>query len=209
MERQRVGAGNGDAKEALKNKSKQKIPAKKSPAAQTFVMFVRGWITLVAFMALGNSVQCFIKPDFVWTKLYNESTEVGSLTARTYGMWTLLASLVRFMYACNMHNWELFLLTFASYVLAFGHFTSEMLVYHSAGLDSLGMLSAVVVSGASMVLLLVVRTYIWPASHSANNDDEFPPHFRLKPIDTPATDLQRQPESQPALAKKPNRQHQD
>ena len=203
MNRQGPKTGSNTSKEATERKGKRKQQASRTSTGQTFVMFVRGWITLVALMALGNSVQCFIEPDFVWTKLYNESKEVSFLTARTYGMWTLLASIVRFMYAYNMRNWELFLITMASYALAFGHFSSEMLVYHSGGLDSMGMLSAIVVSGTSMVLLLLVRTYIWP-SHSANrSDDEFPPHFRLKPIDTPATDLQRQP------AKKLIRQYQD
>ncbi|OQV15835.1 putative ergosterol biosynthetic protein 28 [Hypsibius exemplaris] len=163
-------------------------PKKRIPATpgNTFLNFLRGWIALVGMMALANTLQCFVKPDFVWEKLYNvKGSGATPLAARTYGMWTLLAAMVRFTYSVNIHNWELFLVTLSTFLIAFGHFVSEMLVFRS-GLFDIGMLSPILVSGLSVIMMLVAVPLIWPRSATRGEDvdlKQFPfPKLVKKPV---------------------------
>lgn len=115
------------------------------PPGQSLITFVRGWVAFVGMIALANTAQCYVKPDFVWERLYN-APDAGAtrLAARTYGMWTLLAATVRFTYSINPYNWELFIVTLVSFFIAFGHCLTELLIYQSGLLD-IGMISPLVV----------------------------------------------------------------
>jgi Erg28 like protein len=170
-----MAAQDASAKEPMTN-GKASTRTKKSliykPPGARLITFLRGWITFVGVMALANTVQCFVQPDFVWEKLYN-APDAGAtrLAARTYGMWTLLASVVRFTYAVHVYNWELYLVSLATFVIAFAHFSAEVL-YYGTGLVDVGMLSPIIVSAFSIVLMLCSAPYIWPGVGDDDDDAE-------------------------------------
>ena len=66
----------------------------------------------------------------------------------------MISQAVRFAYSINLYNWELFLVTLASFVIAFGHFLTELLVFHTGIMGSVGMLSPVVVSACKISVLI-------------------------------------------------------
>ncbi|XP_055332168.1 uncharacterized protein LOC129584088 [Paramacrobiotus metropolitanus] len=137
---------------------------KYKPPGSSYVTFVRGWVAFVGMMALANTLQAFISPEFVWTRLYNAPRAGATeLAARTYGLWTLLAGVIRFLYAYNMYSWELFLAALTTFVVALAHFASELLYYRS-GLADVGMFSPIIVSAISIPIMLAAIPYIWPSA---------------------------------------------
>ncbi|CDO52700.1 similar to Saccharomyces cerevisiae YER044C ERG28 Endoplasmic reticulum membrane protein, may facilitate protein-protein interactions between the Erg26p dehydrogenase and the Erg27p 3-ketoreductase [Geotrichum candidum] len=81
------------------------------------------WLLFVSAVSVFNSVQTYISGLELTRKVYdNKPQEVTNLSARTFGTWTVLASIIRFYGA--VYN-----LTFSSFLLAGAHFASEWLVY--------------------------------------------------------------------------------
>lgn len=87
---------------------------------------------------------------------------VTALQARTFAVWTLTSAVIRFYAAYNINNktsvplfFSRSLLTrpsfydmaFISYLIAFGHFSSELLIFRTATLNA-GVISPVIVSSA-------------------------------------------------------------
>jgi hypothetical protein len=57
--------------------------------------------------------------------------QVTPLAARLFGTWTLIASLVRIYAAYNLKYAHMYDLAIWTYVVALGHFSSEMFIYKS------------------------------------------------------------------------------
>nr|XP_033807187.1 probable ergosterol biosynthetic protein 28 isoform X2 [Geotrypetes seraphini] len=70
-----------------------------------FLNILRSWLFMVSVIALGNTVQSFRDHGFLSEKLYTGRPElVNGLQARTFGIWTLLASVVRCACAIDIQN---------------------------------------------------------------------------------------------------------
>ncbi|KAI0264385.1 Erg28-like protein, partial [Gloeopeniophorella convolvens] len=114
------------------------------------------WHIAVAATAIFNTVQNYITLHFT-KRLYNNvqppSQVMTPLQARTFGIWTLTASAVRLYAAYNIHNKALYDLALLTYLFAFAHFSSEILIYRTAKL-SIPVLSPVVVSTTSLVWMI-------------------------------------------------------
>eukprot|EP01137_Pigoraptor_chileana_P010470 Opistho-2@60172 len=116
------------------------------------------WIGVVSVMALGNSVQCFLGHEWLVDKLYTlGSSQVTALSARTFGTWTGLASIVRIYAALDLHNKSLYDVTLLSFVLANAHFLGEVYVYKTAALE-LGVVLPLIISGTTMLWMLFARS---------------------------------------------------
>ncbi|XP_076443000.1 ergosterol biosynthetic protein 28 homolog [Babylonia areolata] len=128
----------------------------RSSSRSRYLWFLRVWIGFVAFMALGNTVQCFVDHSFLVSRLYTSQPEknVTGLAARLFGVWTLLAAVLRFACAIDIHNKILYHLTFLSFFLALGHFASEVFLYKTAQL-TVGVCAPLIVSSISIVLMAV------------------------------------------------------
>ncbi|XP_006823047.1 ergosterol biosynthetic protein 28 homolog [Saccoglossus kowalevskii] len=121
---------------------------------------LRGWIALVAMMAVGNTVQCFVDERFLANKLYTGAAEsVNPLMARLFGVWTLLAAIVRFYGALHITIQPIYNLTLISFILALVHFVLESFVYKSAPM-SIGVIAPLLVSGLSVILMVIGYSYI-------------------------------------------------
>ncbi|XP_019642724.1 PREDICTED: probable ergosterol biosynthetic protein 28 [Branchiostoma belcheri] len=132
---------------------------------------LRGWLAVVAVMAFGNTLQCFRNHDFLAERLYTGTPElVNGLQARLFGMWTLLAAVVRLYCALDITNKSLYYITMSSFVLALGHFLLETFVYQTAALD-IGVITPIIVSGVSLVLMVVGLWYLEPAGSDQRYQD--------------------------------------
>lgn len=82
-------------------------------------------------------------------KAYPSTSQVTPLSGRTFGTWTFLSAVIRFYAAYHIDNEPIYQLCFWTYILAFGHFASEWLVFGTARWGA-GLAGPVIVSTASM-----------------------------------------------------------
>ncbi|KAH8994980.1 hypothetical protein EDB92DRAFT_1848576 [Lactarius akahatsu] len=113
------------------------------------------WQMVIATTAVLNTLQNFVTLRFT-RRLYNNvsaAEPVTSLQARTFGIWTLTASVVRFYAAYNIHNKAIYDITILTYLFAFAHFSSEIFIFRTATIK-IPVLSPVIVSTASLIWMI-------------------------------------------------------
>ena len=120
------------------------------------------WLLLISSLALGNCAQAYLTLHFT-TQVYNgpsstpsktnPSPQVTPLQSRTMGTWTLLSSLIRIYAAYNITNPPVYEIALLSYVVAWGHFMSEWLVFGTASWGR-GLAGPVIVANVSLPWML-------------------------------------------------------
>jgi Erg28 like protein len=98
-------------------------------------------ILQVGLISIGNSIQAYTTLSYT-RRLYagpanNKAPEaltspVTPLSARTFGTWTFIASIVRLYAAYHLDEPAWYQVAFWTYLVAFGHFMSELVVYKTA-----------------------------------------------------------------------------
>ncbi|XP_053330968.1 ergosterol biosynthetic protein 28 homolog isoform X2 [Spea bombifrons] len=74
-----------------------------------FLAVLRSWLMMVSIIAAGNTFQSFRDHSFLSDKLYTgRPGQVNGLQARTFGVWTLLSSIIRCACAIDIRNKTLF-----------------------------------------------------------------------------------------------------
>jgi hypothetical protein len=95
----------------------------------------------VAITSIGNSIQAYSTLSYtqrVYAGPPNSknpeavTSPVTPLSARTFGTWTFMASIVRLYAAYHIDEPAWYQVAFWTYLVAFGHFMSEMAVYKTA-----------------------------------------------------------------------------
>lgn len=81
------------------------------------------------------------------------TTMITPLSARTFGTWTALSSVVRLYAAFNIHNRAVYELAMWTFAIAILHFGSEYVYFRTARL-SRGLASPMVVASSSLVWML-------------------------------------------------------
>ncbi|XP_064184189.1 ergosterol biosynthetic protein 28 homolog isoform X1 [Anguilla rostrata] len=120
-----------------------------------FLNVLRSWLVMVSVIAMGNTVQSFRDHSFLSEKLYTGTPEfVNGLQARTFGIWTLLSSIIRCVCAIDIHNKTLYHITLWTFVLALGHFLSEAFIYKTAPL-TIGVMAPLIVASVSVLGMLI------------------------------------------------------
>ncbi|KAK5111697.1 hypothetical protein LTR62_004803 [Meristemomyces frigidus] len=111
--------------------------------------FLPYWLLFLSIVSVGNSAQAYIslagtrevyagppqklpKGIPASTVAKQNSSPVTELSARTFGTWTALSSIIRLYAAYNIHDPVVYQLALWTYALAFAHFTSEWLVFGTA-----------------------------------------------------------------------------
>jgi len=120
------------------------------------------WMLFLSVVSIGNSVQCY-RTLKLTRQIYNADPNtpapaVTTLSSRTFGTWTFITSVVRFYAAYNIDNPAMYKVAFATYLVAFGHFTSEWLLFKSARWNP-SLASPLAVSTATLVWML--RQWRW------------------------------------------------
>lgn len=111
------------------------------------------WQLFVATLAVFNSVQNFTTLSLT-RRLYNVAPEtVTPLQARTFGVWTLTSAIVRLYAAYHLTEKTIYDITLFTYLLAFGHFVSEIFIFRTAK-PNVAVLSPVVVATTSLIWMV-------------------------------------------------------
>ncbi|XP_066197540.1 ergosterol biosynthetic protein 28 homolog isoform X1 [Saccopteryx leptura] len=125
-----------------------------------FLNVLRSWLVMVSIIAMGNTLQSFRDHTFLYEKLYTGKPDlVNGLQARTFGIWTLLSSVIRCLCAIDIHNKTLYHITLWTFLLALGHFLSELFVYGTAA-PTVGVLAPLMVASFSILGMLVGLRYL-------------------------------------------------
>ncbi|OBZ72126.1 Ergosterol biosynthetic protein 28 [Grifola frondosa] len=116
------------------------------------------WQLVVAVMAVFNSVQNFATLKLT-RRIYNVvPASVTALQARTFAIWTLMSAVVRFYAAYNIHSKQIYDMALFSYLFAFAHFGSELLIFRTAKLN-IAVMSPVVVASTSLIWMIMQYDY--------------------------------------------------
>ncbi|XP_053330967.1 ergosterol biosynthetic protein 28 homolog isoform X1 [Spea bombifrons] len=127
-----------------------------------FLAVLRSWLMMVSIIAAGNTFQSFRDHSFLSDKLYTgRPGQVNGLQARTFGVWTLLSSIIRCACAIDIRNKTLYHLTLWTFVLALGHFVAEVFVYHTAEM-TIGVMAPLMVASFSILGMLIGFQYLEP-----------------------------------------------
>jgi hypothetical protein len=79
---------------------------------------------------------------------------VTPLSARTFGTWTLIQSMVRLYCAYNVSNPQIYQMAFLTYAVAWCHFMSEWFVFRTAKWGT-PLAGPVIVANSTIVWMLV------------------------------------------------------
>ncbi|KAL0954847.1 hypothetical protein HGRIS_003786 [Hohenbuehelia grisea] len=117
------------------------------------------WQLIVAAMAVFNGVQNFVTLKLT-RRIYNNvpSQSVTGLQARTFAIWTLTSAVVRGYAAYHIHEKVIYDMAIATYVLAFAHFSTELLIFRTAKINP-GVLSPVIIASSSLIWMLQQYDY--------------------------------------------------
>ena len=126
--------------------------------------FTRGgklpyWLLFISIVSIFNSLQTYQK-DLTLTKLvYNaKPQQVTNLSARTFGTWTLITSIVRLYGAYYITNPQVYQLTQFTFGVAAFHFLSEWLIFRTTLLGK-GLAGPLVVSSLSLAWMWLYKDY--------------------------------------------------
>ncbi|KAM3919797.1 ergosterol biosynthetic protein 28 homolog [Leptodactylus fuscus] len=125
-----------------------------------FLAVLRSWLMMVAIIAAGNTLQSFRDHSFLSDKLYTgKPNQVNGLQARTFGIWTLLSSVIRCACAIDIRNKTLYHITLWTFIMALAHFLSEVWVYHTAQM-TIGIMAPLMVASFSILGMLIGYQYV-------------------------------------------------
>ncbi|KAM6446039.1 ergosterol biosynthetic protein 28 homolog [Rhynochetos jubatus] len=133
-----------------------------------FLNVLRSWLVMVSVIAAGNTLQSFRDHGFLSEKLYTASPGlVNGLQARTFGVWTLLSSVIRCLCAVDIRNRTLYYITLFTFFLALVHFLSEVFIYRTAAL-TIGVMAPLMVASFSIMGMLIGLQYLEVEALSQN-----------------------------------------
>ena len=116
------------------------------------------WLLFISVVAIFNSFQTYSNLALT-KKVYSNSPEqVNGLSARTFGTWTLVSSIIRAYAAYNMTDVHVYNLCIVSYVIALWHFGSEWLIFKTCKFDK-GLFGPLIVSTVSISWMLLQKDY--------------------------------------------------
>jgi len=125
------------------------------------------WLLFISVVSIFNSIQTYQSKDLALTKkvyesqgkeFHNGTDQVTHLSARTFGTWTFITSIVRFYGAYHLNNPQVYQLVQWTYVVAAGHFLSEWLVYKTCKFGK-GIAGPMIVSSISLIWMYLQKDF--------------------------------------------------
>lgn len=120
------------------------------------------WLLFISVVSIFNSLQTYQSPDLTLTRRVYESAptnEVTKLSARTFGTWTFITSIVRFYGAYYLvGNKQIYELCMWSFAVAGGHFISEWLYFGNCKLGK-GLAGPLIVSSTSLLWMYLQKDF--------------------------------------------------
>ncbi|KAL8938392.1 MAG: hypothetical protein Q9211_003222 [Gyalolechia sp. 1 TL-2023] len=109
---------------------------------------------MLSVVSIGNSVQTYLTTSYTRRVYSAPDTTVTPLHARTFGVYTALAAIIRLYAAYNINDASMYQLAVWTYVVALGHFYSEWLVFRTARFGG-GLVGPLVISMTSLVWMVL------------------------------------------------------
>lgn len=120
------------------------------------------WLLFISVVSVFNSLQNYLIKDLSLTKtVYAQApdSEVTRLSARTFGTWTFLTSVVRFYGAYNLvGNPQMYNLCIWTFAIAGAHFVSEWLVFKNCKLGK-GLAGPLIVASSSLIWMFQQKDF--------------------------------------------------
>jgi len=124
---------------------------------KTYLPASEGWLPawqlVVAFFAVFNAAQNYNTLKLTKRIYAGMPHLVNPLQARAFGTWTITSAVIRGYAAYHIHEKAVYDICIFSYLIAFGHFTSELLIFKSCKLNG-PVLSPFIVSSLSLVWMI-------------------------------------------------------
>ncbi|SCV01643.1 LAMI_0G12772g1_1 [Lachancea mirantina] len=109
------------------------------------------WLLFISVVSVFNSLQTYISGLELTRRVYERKpSEVTPLSARTFGTWTFISSVIRLYGALYLNEEHVFQLVFISYIVALLHFGSELILFRTCKFGK-GFLGPLVVSTTSLL----------------------------------------------------------
>ncbi|AMD20639.1 HDL105Cp [Eremothecium sinecaudum] len=116
------------------------------------------WLLFISIVSVLNSMQAYVNKDITKRVYEGKPSETTALSARTFGTWTLVSSVIRLYGAFHLNEEHIYQLTFISYVIALLHFGSEWLIFRTCKLGK-GLTGPLVVSSLSLFWMYTQKEY--------------------------------------------------
>ncbi|KAK9363605.1 hypothetical protein V1504DRAFT_445376 [Lipomyces starkeyi] len=117
------------------------------------------WLLFISVVSAFNSAQSYFGGLKLTRRVYEGNpAQVTGLSARTFGTWTFLTALVRLYGAYHINNPAVYDITYATYIVAFMHFSSEWIIYKTAKLGK-GLAGPLIVSTTTLVWMALQKSY--------------------------------------------------
>ncbi|KAI4583466.1 hypothetical protein MJG53_008679 [Ovis ammon polii x Ovis aries] len=124
-------------------------------AMSRFLNVLRIWLMMTSIIAAGGSLQSFRDHTFLYEKLYTSKPDlVNGLQARTFGLWTMLSSVVRCLCAIDIHNKTLYYVTLWTFFIVVGHVLFELFVFGTMA-PTINVMAPFMVASISILGMLV------------------------------------------------------
>ncbi|KAH0551682.1 hypothetical protein GP486_007100 [Trichoglossum hirsutum] len=116
------------------------------------------WLLFISAVSLFNSAQNYTTTSLT-KRVYAEQPEQATpLSARTFGTWTGLSSIIRLYAAYHITNPQVYQIALYSYVIGLAHFVSEWLIFRTARLGP-GLAGPLVVGSVSIAWMVSQREF--------------------------------------------------
>ena len=140
-------------------------------AKENVIRTLQGWVCMVGVINLGNTLNCFIDHSFLASKVYLMKPEkVNDLTARLYGLWTLMNAFLKITCALCIYNKAVYNLTMTSFILALIHFFAETFLYETSTF-SIGLVTPTLITLLSIIFMGIGYMYLNERSSSSEFED--------------------------------------
>ncbi|CAI5756351.1 unnamed protein product [Candida verbasci] len=114
------------------------------------------WLLLISIVSIFNSFQSYCNLDLTKRVYEQNPSQVTNLSARTFGTWTLITSIVRFYGAFYLYNKPIYELVQFTYLIAAWHFFSEWLIFKTCKLGK-GLAGPLIVSSISLTWMYLYK----------------------------------------------------
>ncbi|KAJ8098273.1 hypothetical protein POJ06DRAFT_148066 [Lipomyces tetrasporus] len=117
------------------------------------------WLLFISVVSAFNSAQSYFGGLTLTRRVYEaNSAQVTGLSARTFGTWTFLTSVIRLYGAYHINDPAVYDITYATYIVALMHFSSEWIIYKTAKLGK-GLAGPLIVSTTTLVWMGLQKSY--------------------------------------------------
>lgn len=108
----------------------------------------------ISAISVGNSIQAYLTQTYSKRVYSGAPSQVSPLSARTFGTYTFLSSVIRLYAAYHISNPVVYQLALWTFAVAFGHFGMEWLLFGTARWGA-GLAGPVFVATGSLAWMLL------------------------------------------------------